>query len=657
MIQVIERTDIEFFIQQINSITDSKEYELPSDYVERVRYLPSELTTFPGKFNFDKSPYLREILDCLSPLSTVQEVVLMKAAQIMATTGILENYLVYNIGCDPKTQLYVSADKGLIEKGFKVKVERAIDTCDLRDLIFSQTRKRKATGDTTTEKEYPGGFLHGVGARNPGKLRSMSYQVMLFDELDGFPDTLGKEGDPVSIAKNRTNAFSTKRKILYLSTPTITQTSKIDKLYLQGDQRNFFVPCKFCGKMQVLRWHGVTEEGKTYGIVFDLDSDFLPLYDTVGYKCQYCDGIMKNHDKAVIIKKGEWRPTEKAKVPNFRSYWINALYSPPGMYTFEDMVTDWTKCWDLKKDRMKDKDEMKTFYNTKRGLPWLEKGTSIKYEKSVLHRRTGFAMGHIPEKMMIEDTGSFALLFTSSVDVSGDKIYVDTKAWTEGGQSWTIDFFSIDGDITDVKSKLWSDLDKYIIEKVYSGENGKQYQIINTFIDSGWGKYTDVVYEFCKRFSGGVFAVKGKEDLPEGITYRKFSKETLEKIGLYAAYSINTTKIKDRISRAMSILQWDTGQIQPDWYPNFPEDLGDEFFRMFEAEHRVEVRDRDTKQFRRVRWKQTEGAENHAFDTFVYNLAGLELVAYRTCREELGLNVLSWSDFWEYCKTGRFYYF
>jgi len=40
----------------------------------------------------------------------------------------------------------------------------------------------------------------------------------------------------------------------------------------------------------------------------------------------------------------------------------------------------------------------------------------------------------------------------------------------------------------------------------------------------------------------------------------------------------------------------------------------------------------------------------------VYNFAGLELVADRVCREELGLSVLLWSDFWEYCKQGAFFY-
>jgi hypothetical protein len=99
--------DIDFIIEKINSITDSKDYELPSDFSERVRYLPKELTPMPGKFSFEKCPFIKEILDNQSPLSPIQETVVMKGHQIMMTTGFIENDIAYKI---------------LIEKGMTVKV-------------------------------------------------------------------------------------------------------------------------------------------------------------------------------------------------------------------------------------------------------------------------------------------------------------------------------------------------------------------------------------------------------------------------------------------------------------------------------------------------------------------------------------------------------
>jgi len=657
--------DIDFIIEKINSITDSKDYELPSEYSERVRYLPKELTPMPGKFSFEKCPYIIEPLNCLSPLSSIQEIVVCKGTRVMFTTAFLENGIAFNIGCDPNSQLYISADKGLIEKGMTIKVERLIDSCSLRNLIFSQTAKKRNTGDTKLEKEYPGGFLHGIGARNPGKLRAMGYPRIWFDELDGFPDTVGNEGDPVALARKRASDWDTKKKIIYGSTPLILQTSKIYKLFMLGDQRYYNVPCKHCGKKQPLVWHGVTDEGKIYGIVFEIDSDFLPIYETVGYKCKYCGGVMKNHDKATIMQQGEWIPTKKTKRPNMRSYHINALYSPPGMFSWESAVMEWAECWDLEKNRVKDIEKYKSFRNTVQGLPFEELGSSIKFERSIQHRRSGFALGHIPERIMIESTGHYATLVTCAVDVQGDRIIVHPVAWTPGGQSWTLDFFHIDGEVGNINSNLWNELDKFIMEKVYIGENNKRYPIMLTFIDSGWGQHADIVYQFCNKYTSGVYAIKGdsgNETTKKGLTYKSFSDELLKKTGLPGGYLINTTKIKDRISRYLTALQWDTGQLQPDWYPNFPENIGDDFFRMFEAEHRVVVREKGTNRYLRTEWRADAGKENHAFDTFGYNLTALELIADRTCREILGLDVLSWKDFWEYSKQiknneAAFFYF
>src|SRR4030066_1344092 len=71
-IKTIDVNDIDFFISQILQITDSQNYELPSEYCERVRYLPKELTKLPGKYSYDITPYLREIVDNFSPLSPIQ---------------------------------------------------------------------------------------------------------------------------------------------------------------------------------------------------------------------------------------------------------------------------------------------------------------------------------------------------------------------------------------------------------------------------------------------------------------------------------------------------------------------------------------------------------------------------------------------------------
>jgi phage terminase large subunit GpA-like protein len=153
-----------------------------------------------------------------------------------------------------------------------------------------------------------------------------------------------------------------------------------------------------------------------------------------------------------------------------------------------------------------------------------------------------------------------------------------------------------------------------------------------------------------------VYASKGTDYIKAGETYKLFDKNTLQRIGLPLAYHVNTTKLKDRISRSLNSLQWDEGIQQPTWYPNFPDDFRDDYFRMFEAENKVDEYDRKTNKYLRTVWKQRPGVDNHAFDTYVYNLAALEIFADDICRNELGVNFLDWNMFWEFAKSPMFYY-
>jgi phage terminase large subunit GpA-like protein len=659
--------DIDFLAEQLGRITDSLHYDLPGDFVERVRYLNGDLTPFPGKFSFEKFPYFRKIVDCFSPMDSTQEVVLMKGNQMGATTAVLETIILYNIMSVPKAQMYVTADAGLVRTSVQVRVERMIDNAGARDLIFSQSRKKKGsrnTGDTAVAKEYPGGYLHCFGGRSPSRFRGLSYPCALADEVDAFPDAIPKEGTVVDLVRNRTNAYTgNKRKILWTSTPLVKQTSKIEKLYEAGDREKYLVPCKHCGTMQELVWHGKNDDGYTWGIVWENDENYEPIYETVAYKCSNpdCGGLMKNYDKAVIIPKGEWRPTAKPTAPATKSFHITPIYNPPGMYSWEDMVNQWADAWDIKNNRPRDKEKYRIFRNTKQGLTFEDFGVQIESERARQFRRTGFILEDepggllargVPNDMALEDSGSPVLILIASVDVQKDRLYVDIKGYSYGGVTWTLEFIPLEGNTADFNGP-WDKLDAIISDKRYIGTDGKVYRIQATFIDSGYN--AEWVYEFVKKHSYGVFACKGMDYLPAGETYQSFSAAARDKIGFNAALKINTGKLKDKISNSLTSSMWITGQRQPWWYPNFREDFHEDYFKQFEAEVKKEVRDAVTHQFKKIVWEQKFGADNHAFDTYVYNLAALELVAEQFCRQVIGLPALNWTAFWDFALQGEFY--
>ncbi|MCW7542096.1 phage terminase large subunit family protein [Aquabacterium sp. A7-Y] len=59
-----------------------------SEWADRHRILSSKASAEPGRWRTARTPYLREILDCLSPTSPVERVVFMKGAQVGAPLAL-----------------------------------------------------------------------------------------------------------------------------------------------------------------------------------------------------------------------------------------------------------------------------------------------------------------------------------------------------------------------------------------------------------------------------------------------------------------------------------------------------------------------------------------------------------------------------------------
>jgi phage terminase large subunit GpA-like protein len=637
---------------QVADVTDELLRLQVSEWAAEKRYLPPELTNKPGFWDNNYNPQLTEIMDCMSADSPIRKVALMKAAQVGATTGPLENFLGYVIDHNPGGMMYVSADKELTKMGVEVKVDRMIKSCGLADKIRSADVDSRKTGNTSSKKEFPGGFLLAVGAQNPGKLRSMSVKNILLDEVDGMPESLGKEGDPIKLAENRSKAFEATRKILYLSTPLVSQTSRILALYKRGDQRKYYVPCKHkdCGHMQPLVWKGKKEDGSEYGIVFETTDKGVLIEESVGYVCENCGGIWRNYDKAWFLPRGEWRPTAETQERGLRSYHIPGMLSPPGQFSWVGMVYDYLDAWDAVANRVKDIEKLKTFYNTGLGLPWEERGEAPKYEVIVSHRRLNYSRGEIPNEMALQETGSKVVLLTCAVDVHKYRLDVEVLAWCHHGRSYSVDWRHLecpegtDTDDLDSPRSPWTALRDLIEREVFVADDGRKYQVQLTLIDSSYK--TDTVYTFAKEYETGVYAIMGRDAPVKTARMREFDDYD-NKMGA-RSFNINVTLYKDRLASWLK-RDWYEGEVQPVGYPNYPQDYGDDYFREYEAETKQEKFNKNTKQRMGFYWvKVSESAPNHAWDCRVYNMAALDILIYNTCLLQFGIEAIDYAAFWEW---------
>src|SRR6056297_84429 len=190
-----------------------------SEWADRHRKLSSRASAEPGQYRTLRTPYMREIMDRLSPGDPTQRVVFMKAAQVGATEAG-NNWIGFAIHQAPGPMLAVQPTVELAKRNSRQRIDPLIEESpELRERI-KPARSRDA-GNTMLSKEFAGGILIMTGANSAVGLRSTPARYIFLDEVDAYPASADEEGDPVTLAEARSLTFAHRRKVFLVSTPTI----------------------------------------------------------------------------------------------------------------------------------------------------------------------------------------------------------------------------------------------------------------------------------------------------------------------------------------------------------------------------------------------------------------------------------------------------
>ena len=240
-----------------------------SEWADRHRVLSPRASAEPGRYRTDRTPYMRAIMDALSPSHPARRIVVMKSAQVGFTEGG-NNWIGYVIHHAPGPMLAVQPTVELAKRFSRQRIDPLIaESPALRERV-RPARSRDA-GNTVLSKEFPAGLLVITGANSAVGLRSMPARYLFLDEVDAYPPSADEEGDPVALAEARTRTFSWRSKILLGSTPTIHGLSRIEREYEASDQRRYFVPCPHCGHMQWLQFERLRwDKGKPETAHYDM---------------------------------------------------------------------------------------------------------------------------------------------------------------------------------------------------------------------------------------------------------------------------------------------------------------------------------------------------------------------------------------------------
>lgn len=600
------KSELEWFIEQIDLLTDERLTLKVSEVAERIRILPKG-SPFPGAWNNDKTPYLVEFMDDVAETSPIEVSVCMKGHQLGYTAGI-ENCIIYIIDNAPGPILYTTATDALGKEWSENRFDPMIEQSGKSNLIFSQTNKKKSkkTGDKTLLKEFPGGRIKIAGYGSTGAFRSSSYRYFFGDEIDEASADLKKQGNALEQAEGRTSGYKAKRKIILFSTPVEMDSSNVYRAYLLGDQRKYFIPCPYCGFRQELKFKHLK---------YDRDKDGVLDIESVRYECQSskCDEYFYNYHKAEMYSSGrcEWRPTKKAQRANYRSRQMSCLYSPPGMITWADVVQKYIDAIESG-----DPGKLKTFQTLYLGEPYQERGEAPELRKVIAHR------SNYPARTVPKDV----LFLTIGCDVQGNRLEMEVCGHGRKYKTWSIEYLVIDGDTQNSNSGAWSKFKEMFMDGyfIYENEKGKIAPSM-VFIDSNYR--TDTVIDFCEGMPG-IFPIIGQDKFSN--VHQQFRINYLPGSNLMSV-RIAVNYFKDLVYSSLRTVK-DPGMETPPNYPEFPYSYDDSYFKMLNSEYKVGVRKGTKTEYKYV---CPQGKRNEGLDNRVYNMSCRQVLYHLTITDTL----------------------
>lgn len=480
-----------------------------SEWADKNRYLDSKASAEPGLYKTNRTPYIKEIADSLSVTSTIKKVVVMKGAQV-GLTELGNNWIGYIIACAPGPILAVQPTAAMVERNSKMRIAPMIEASPALRAKIKSARSRDS-GNTISQKEFPGGVLIMTSSESAVGLRSMPARYVMADECDAYPMDVDGEGSPMSLMEKRTSTFSNK-KILEISTPTVQGQSIIENDFLLTDQRFYYVPCPHCGCEQQLiferlRW----EAGK---------------YERVVYVCEHCEAEIEEKYKGEMLANGRWVATAPNNAtPYVVGYHVSALYSPPGWKSWVEIADEWDKS-------QGDDNKLKSFYNTVLGLTWKDKTEAPDWER-LYERAEDYPLNKVFKEVAI---------ITAGVDVQADRLEIEIVGWMQGRRSQQIDYRVLVGDT--LKNEVWLELDKIVGEQ-FEREDGTFLGIRLLAIDSGYNSAK--VYSWSRKFGfNRVVPIKGKENLEQFFAPPRVVDTTKhgKKIGKQKVWHVGVNYIK-----------------------------------------------------------------------------------------------------------------
>lgn len=294
---------------------------------------------FPGRWTFERHPWLRALHDSKAQVNVVQ-----KSAQMGATEAVL-NISFFCIDVLGKDVLYVLPNKMpdasvFSSSRFDVALEESVYLKNLFSDVKNINHKRAGSRN-----------LYVRGSKSRAGLKAIPVYLIVLDELD----EMYQKNIPLALERT---AGQTDFKNWLISTPTIDGFG-INVFFQESTQNHYFFRCPGCNRFITLQWPD--------NIVITSDDPTNPAVNQSHYICIECGKVLNHNEKIEYYKSAQWVPK---KVADNEGWYINRMYATVPIGNPVTLAKKFLHS-------LNDQTEEQEFYNSTLGLPHIVKGGQI----------------------------------------------------------------------------------------------------------------------------------------------------------------------------------------------------------------------------------------------------------------------------------------
>ncbi len=559
-------------------------------WADQYRILSGKGSSEPGPWRTDRTPYLREPMQCLSPSSPWRRVVLMFGSQ-MGKTEVVLNWLGAIIHLWPGPVMLVQPTELMAKRLNSQRLRPLLRETPVLAERIAPERSRDSENSMFL-KSFQGGVFVLTGANSGSGLQSMPAAYLLADEVSSYPHEADDKGDPLENAEARTTTFPM-GKVLVTSTPGTRGACRITAEFeTRSDQRRLaaFMPC--CNAKEVIRWREHMVWDRADGEVW--------------CQCPACGERLPQYHKATMLAGAEWRASA-AGDGQTAGFHLPGWYAPAGWTPWEQIRDEFLRA---KADPLL----LKGWVNKRAAEAWEDESVARVSADGLMTRAAAdpYPSGYCPAGV---------LLLVAAGDVQDTWLEASVWGFGRGEESWLIWHQRVDG--SPAEPDPWGQIDS-IRRLEWPREGGGSMTIRAVGVDTG-GHFTQEAYEFCRaRAREGVVALKGSSTRAAPALGRG-SKQDVNwrgKVvkGGVVLYMVGTDTIKRSIYARLQIQQPGPGFV------HFGQNATDEYLEGLTCERLIP---RMVKGFQILEWQKPANARNEPLDTAVYCVAMLELVKRR----------------------------